>query len=237
VVTVDVESGREAVIAPRKWWSIDDLAWLPNGRGLLLVTREPPLKVFRPWYLSYPDGETHPITNDLLDYTRVNPGGDSHSFVSVQQGDVSSLWVSPAGGGGIAKRITEGMRRKDGVGGLAWTSDGRIVYVSSFTGIMQIWISGAEGRDPTRLSPEGITSLNPQVCPNGRYIVYNSDAGPRGRHVWRMDLDGSRPQQLTSGPDESWPVCSADSNWVLYLSVTSRERTLMKFPIAGGPPS
>jgi len=234
VVAIDAESGRETPIAQRKWWSIDDLVWLPDGRGLVLVTREPPLKVFRPWYLSYPGGETHPITNDLLDYTRVSAAGDSRSFISVQQGDVSSLWVTGVGGGGIAKRITEGMRRKDGVGGLAWTPDGRIVYVSSFTGIMQLWISGGDGSDPKRLTPEGVASLNPQVCPNGRYIVYNSDAGPAGRHVWRMDLDGGRPQQLTSGPDESWPMCSADSNWVLYLSVTPRERTLMKVPIAGG---
>jgi Tol biopolymer transport system component len=236
VVTLDSESGSENAFATRKWWSIDDLAWLPNGRGLLLVTREPPLKVFRPWYLSYPGGETHPITNDLLDYTRVNPAGDSRSFVSVQQGDVSSLWVTPADGGGIARKITEGMRRRDGVGGLAWTPDGRIVYVSSFTGIMQIWISAADGSNPTRLTPEGVVSLNPQVCPNGRSIVYNSDAGPAGRHVWRMDLDGSRPQQLTSGPDESWPMCSADSNWVLYVSVTPRRYALMKVPIGGGTP-
>jgi Tol biopolymer transport system component len=236
VVTVDAESGQETMIAHRKWWSIDDLAWLPNGRGLLLVTREPPLKVFRPWYLSFPDGEAHPITNDLLDYTRVSVAGDSRSFVSVQQGDVSSLWVTPIDSKGIARRITQGMRRRDGVGGLAWTPDGRIVYVSSFTGIMQIWISAADGNNPTRLTPEGVTSLNPQVCSNGRYIVYNSDPGPAGRHVWRMDLEGSRPQQLTSGPDESWPMCSPDSNWVLYLSVTARRYALMKVPIDGGTP-
>ena len=236
VIAVDVESGRETPIARRKWWSIDDVAWLPDGHGLLLVTREPPLKVFRPWYLSYPGGDAHPITSDLLDYTRVSPAGDSRSFVSIQQGDVSSLWVASAGGGEGARRITEGMRRKDGVGGLAWTPDGRIVYVSSFTGIMQIWISGADGGNPIRLSPEGVTSLNPQVCSKGAFIVYNSDAGPAGRHIWRMDLDGGRPQQLTFGPDESWPMCSPDGNWVLYISVTPEKRTIMKVPIVGGAP-
>jgi Tol biopolymer transport system component len=236
VKAIDAESGKETLIAQRKWWSIDDVAWLPDGQGLLLVTREPPLKIFRPWYLSFSNGEAHPITNDLSDYTRVSPAGDSQSFVSVQEADVSSLWVAPAGDDGSARRITEGMRRRDGIGGLAWTPDGRIVYVSSFTGMMQIWISDADGRNPRRLSPEGVVNLNPQVCSNGRYIVYNSDAGPVGRHVWRMDLDGNGPLQLTRGPDESWPMCSPDSKWVMYISVTPQERTIMKVPIDGGAP-
>jgi len=220
-------------LGSRKWWAIDQVTWLPNGRGLLLVAREPPLKIFRPWYLPYPDGEAHPITNDLSDYTSLSPAKDSRSFVSVQQGEVSSLWVTSRDG--ASKRITGGMRRKDGVGGIAWTPDGRIVYVSSFTGTMQIWMSGADGRDAKSLTPDGATNLNPSVCPNGRYIVYNSDAGPGGRHVWRMELDGSRPKQLTLGADESGPICSPDGKWVLYVALTPKF-TLMKVPIDGGEP-
>ncbi len=237
VVTLDPNSGKQTAIAPRKWWSIDDLQWLPNGRGLLMVIREPPLKAFRPWYLSYPGGETHPVTNDLMDYTTVRPTADSSSFVSVQQGDLSSLWVTSADGTGTTRRISEGLRRRDGVGGLAWTPDGRIVFVSSFTGIMQIWITNADGSEARRLSAEGVAGLNPHVCPNGRYILYNSDAGPEGRHVWRMELDGSKPQQLTFGPDESWPICSPDSDWVMYISVSPEKRTLMKVSIDGGTPA
>lgn len=233
LVVVDADSGREQAVGSRKWWSIDQVEWLANGRGLLLVARELPLKISRPWYVSYPEGEAHAITNDLADYSPVSPANDSRSFISVQRADVSSLWVT--GGDRTAKRISGGMRRKDGVGGIAWTPDRRIVYVSSFTGTMQVWSIEADGSESKPVGPEGAAQMNPSVCGNGRYIVYNSGPGPSGRHVWRMELDGSRPVQLTTGADESWPVCSADGKWVLYLSLAP-QYALMKVPIEGGAP-
>lgn len=237
LVVVDAGSGREQPVGSRKWWSIDQVEWLANGRGLLLVARELPLRISRPWYVSYPDGEAHAITNDLADYSSVSPANDSRSFVSVQQADVSSLWVVNGGGDGTAKRISGGMRRKDGVGGIAWTADRRIIYVSSFSGTMQIWSLGADGGEAKAVGPEGeAAQMNPSVCGNGRFVVFNSGPGPAGRHVWRMELDGSRPVQLTAGADESWPVCSADGKWVLYLSLAPRY-ALMRVSIDGGAPS
>ena len=234
LVVVDADTGQEQAVGNRKWWSIDQVEWLSSGRGLLLVARELPLKIFRPWYVSYPEGEAHAITNDLADYSTVSPANDSRSFVSVQQADVSSLWVTSSDG--AAKRIGGGMRRKDGVGGITWTPDQRIVYVSSFSGTMQIWSISADGSESKPVGPADAAQLNPSVCGNGQYIVYNSSPNPAGRHVWKMEPDGSRPVQLTAGTDESWPVCSPDGTWVLYLSLTPRY-TLMKVPIDGGTPS
>src|SRR5206468_10153149 len=76
---------------------------------------------------------------------------------------------------------------------------------------------------------------------DGQYIVFVSDRGvsPDSFSIWRMDIDGSNPKQLSSGStanitSEGSLVCSPDGRWVVYASINSGKITIRKLPIDGG---
>src|SRR5205807_9161316 len=66
------------------------------------------------------------------------------------------------------------------------------------------------------------------------FIVFMSDRAG-AHHIWRMDSDGSNPQQLTKGGNDWYPDISYDSRWVVYVNGFA-ERRLWKVPIGGGDP-
>jgi Tol biopolymer transport system component len=74
---------------------------------------------------------------------------------------------------------------------------------------------------------------NPSVSPDGRYIVFASNR-TGNRCVWRMDIDGSNPKQLTFGIDARSPEITPDGQWVVYSDVASGKLTLWKVSIGGG---
>jgi len=51
-------------------------------------------------------------------------------------------------------------------------------------------------------------------------------------NLWRIDIDGRNPKQLTHGPGEFNPIFSPDGEWVKYGS----EGKFMKVSIDGGEP-
>lgn len=74
---------------------------------------------------------------------------------------------------------------------------------------------------------------NATVSPDGRYILYASDLTGT-RHIWRMNIDGSNPIQLTNGSGEDDPQCSPDGRWVVYTRIGSDRLTLWKVSVDGG---
>ena len=73
---------------------------------------------------------------------------------------------------------------------------------------------------------------------DGRYVLFSSNGS-----IWRMDLDGGNPMQLTRGYWDVHPTSSADSRFVVYASFRNwspaiwGKPTLWRVPIEGGQPS
>ena len=97
----------------------------------------------------------------------------------------------------------------------------------------QIWIANADGSSSQQLTSDDSPSLQPEVTPDGRYIVFQRFSAA-GVNVWRMGLDGSDPKQLTRGTADVSPkatdkfVCSS-------TAATGMPRT-WRVPIDGGEP-
>ncbi|HEX4947560.1 MAG TPA: winged helix-turn-helix domain-containing protein [Blastocatellia bacterium] len=237
VVLVNVADGSETVLGAQRWLWMKRLVWLPDGSGLLLLARQQRTNLSNQiWQITYPQGETRRVTNDLSDYNGLSLTDNARTLVTVQVEQRSTLWVTrlptladPA----RAMQITATPSRQDGLRGLAWTPDGRIVYSSNEGNTRDLWIVNANGTQPERLTNNAGDNFSPTVSRKGQFIIFLSDRSNAVR-VWRMALDGGQPQELTHGELDQTPTLSPDEQWVVYSSIQTGKRTLWKVPVSGG---
>ncbi len=73
------------------------------------------------------------------------------------------------------------------------------------------------------------------VTPDGQYIVFTSTRSGSPA-IWRINIDGSNPKQLTRGLSDGLPSISPDGKWVVYASLGATKPTVWKVSIDGGEP-
>ena len=91
-----------------------------------------------------------------------------------------------------------------------------------------------DGSNQKQLTADGSNNKWPVASADGRYIVFMSDRAGL-QNIWRMDIDGNNPKELTVGGSEWLPDGSPDSKWVIYRSGFGKH-TLWKVSIDGGEP-
>ncbi len=233
IVIVDAKTGAETTLGSHDWQSVHYLAWTPDGRSLLVNAQEGGGESSTQiWAVSYPDGRVTRVTNDLSTYSGLSLSADGSSFVSVRNELRSRITAIPDGDANQAVEISAGAGTDDGVAGLAWTPDGRIVYAASTSGNSDIWVMNADGSNRVQLTNAPEEDYLPLVTPDGSFIVFVSER-ERSRTLWRMNLDGSNPTRLGAGRVSFRPVVSFDGQWVYY---SDPERQNFRIPVAGGTP-
>jgi hypothetical protein len=65
---------------------------------------------------------------------------------------------------------------------------------------------------------------------------FSSDRISGKPHIWRMDLNGDDPKQLTNGDGEHVPDCCIDGKWIVYSSLGGKGTKLWRVDIQGGSP-
>lgn len=239
VIGIDVATGHEQQIAPRKWQTVGRLAWLSDGSALIAPAVETGSGPTQIWYIPYPTGEARGITHDLNNYEDISLTADSRSLVAIQFERRNGLWIAPDGDSSRAKPVTASKHELYRV--ISWTPDGRILYASNTGGGRDIWIMNGDGTDPKQLTVNAGNNLQPNGSPDGRYILFSSNRAKAGAfNIWRMDMDGSNPVQLTYGSGEVGASSSPDGRWVVYSKggpeVPADAKTVWKVPIDGGDP-
>jgi eukaryotic-like serine/threonine-protein kinase len=253
IVTIPVAGGAEKSATSKTWFYANSVAWLGDGSGLIISADERSFDVRQLWYISYPGGETRPITNDLNTYDWVSLTADSSSLVAVQIEQSSNIWVTPVSVGAVSsagrafpmdvsrvRQITTGSSKFDGFYGVSWTPDGRIAYASAASGNQDIWVMQADGSSQKQLTSDiqgsiYQTEIDPSVSPDGRYILFSSDRVNGIPHVWSMDVSGGNLKQLTNGTGEGNPQMTPDGRSVVYLDLSSKS-FLWKVSVDGGEP-
>jgi len=236
LVEVSVDDGKERVLATDPWLAVTSLAWLSDGTGLVLTGVDVETKLFQIWMVGYPDGKRRRITNDLSSYVGVSLTADSNTLISVQSARVTNLWVAPNGNSDLASKITFETGKDEGLSGLNWTPDGRIVHTERNAGATDLWVVNSDGRNLTQLTKNAGRNFYPNVTPDGRFIVFISDRGGRNA-IWRTDIDGRNPLQLTNfAVINGKPSLSPDGKWVFYQTSGDKTPTIWKSSIDGGQP-
>ena len=233
VVLIDAATGAESTLGSHEWRMVSYLAWLPNGRALVVNAVDSGGEASSQiWTVTYPAGEVTRITNDLSTYSGVSLAADGSSFVSVRNELRSRVWAVPDGAMDRAHEITAGAGTDDGVAGLTWTPDRRVVYASSTTGNTDIWIMNPDGSNRVQLTNSPAADEAPLVTPDGKTIIFLSERDG-ARTLFTMHIDGSAQAKLGAGVVAFRPVVSFDGKWVYY---SDPKRQNFRIPLTGGTP-
>jgi WD40 repeat protein len=139
------------------------------------------------------------ISHDLSDYLSVSPSADGHTIAAVQRNQSAELWVAPSNTPDNIRQITSG--RLDGVGGVAFTPDGRIVYAANLPDVDVLNMSLTAG------FAKNLKGAGPLVAALNKAVNYAGSQGKlvvsaAGNAAFDMDKDGNVtwvPAQSGSG--------------------------------------
>jgi Tol biopolymer transport system component len=236
LLEVGVGDGTAREVPGMRWYQGAQVAWLPDGTGLLVVAQEKVAAPYQLWLVAYPSGTLRRLTNDLLDYDKVSLSADGRVLVIQQQTVVEHIWVIPDRDSTRARQLTFGASDRDGSNGLAWTPDGHIVFASARSGASDIWMMNADGTGARQLTAETAgVNWRPRATPDGRYIVFTSTRAGL-QNIWRINADGSNPIRLTKGEGEGSPYVSPDGLWVYYTNHAATPPAIERISLVGGEP-
>jgi len=236
---VSVADKSERKISSDRWRWIPAMTWLPDSSGVLAVARDRDAIPGSPnqiWQINRSDGRARKLTNDLNYYMDISISGDSKTVAATVQNDQSTLWIATAGNLAAARQIGSG--GLNGLGGVAWSPDGKIVYTSVERDNRDIWIMNADGSEPKQLTVVSSAEGSPSVSPDGKYISFVSNRGAKWG-IWRMNIDGTNQTEVVANSDEeeAAPQFSADSESIIYLARKEGKTLLWKVSVNGGSPA
>lgn len=102
---------------------------------------------------------------------------------------------------------------------IAFTSD-RDCGCHEDAGLGQIYVMNADGSDPTRVTFDAPTDVEPNWSPDGRRIAFEREAEYRGTSdIFSVGVDGTDPINLTNNPgDDDDPRWSPDGSRIVFSS-------------------
>jgi serine/threonine protein kinase/Tol biopolymer transport system component len=232
---INVATGaQKAMPGGHAWRYVTDFTWLPDGSGYLVAGQQKTGAPLQIWLVTYPGGRVRRVSNDLNDHFSVSVSADGQTIVAVQRDPASEIWVGPANAPDSARQVSSG--RGDGLLGVAWTFDNRIVYTGNHSENFDLFIADADGGNPRQLTFGDRYHGYPAVCDRDRAVVFASDSSGTS-HVWKLDLQKGVSTRLTNGAGEQAPACDAEGTWVFYLgNVANGSSYIFKIPISGGAP-
>ncbi|HXT69821.1 MAG TPA: winged helix-turn-helix domain-containing protein [Vicinamibacterales bacterium] len=228
----DAVTGAARELTSRQWQTLGRIEWLPQG-GLIATAADlrsgPQLQV---WMVE-PNGEVRPITNDLADYRDLSLTANGRSILTVQTERRGNIFISPSEGKEAPRQVTS--TNYDGLGGVSWTPDDRIVFTQQTGAEQNLWITSAGGGRAEPLTRQAGMNRRPTVSPDGRYIVFVSNRSGR-EHLWRIDINGDHPIELTHGVADGEPSFIDGGRALAYRTTVADHRYVYRIGIDGGEP-
>ncbi len=177
------------------------------------------------------DSKLQPITRDTNRYITMTVSEDGKSAATVQVKPVRYLSLLD---GAVSPKVpaeARGPAEAANVREVDWTPDGKLL-ISDRLSISRM---DADGQNAAVLVNDPKASiLNFSRCGDSHLaLAWWAHGTANAVRIWRTNLDGSAPQQLTDGTVDNNPVCSSDGKWVYYIETAGAFR-LMRVPTDGG---
>ena len=241
LMVISADGGTARLLSGDQWTNIDDVWNLPHSNDLIVVGQLAESTLSQIVEVSLSDGKAHPISHDLSSYMSIRATADGKALLTVQNVTLSNIQILAPGSGSNesnARPLSTENQNYEGVDGLGWTPDGKIVYPSVFASGSELMEIDSSGSNPRRLSltdfPSGRFS-NPAPSPRGDFIAVTRWFEHDRANIWRIDMNGANEKRLTNGTQDFPPSITPDGQWVVYASVQGDKSVLMKVSSEGGP--
>jgi Tol biopolymer transport system component len=220
---------------------LNNLAWLPDGRGLLATYQNTPDLVLarnsariQVGLIVNPSGQFRTVTKDTNSYQTLTLSADGEMLATVQQKVTQSLYLLPVGDKTRTAPSLAAAQNKDSPV-FGWASNGDLYFEDSGN-LLRI---SADGTNKTMLLIDPAAQvIRAEGCPGGHYVIFlSANQSARNRvYIWRMDTNGTNLMQLTREPVDPGigAVCTPDGKWVYYQD--SAAWVVKKVSIDGGIP-
>jgi serine/threonine protein kinase/Tol biopolymer transport system component len=230
----DVDSAKLRARLPFNKVGFDDLAWQPDGRGLVVTYKNntTPLARVQIGLFSSTATQFRTITKDTNSYRTLTLSADGKALATVQQKVTRTLYLLPARGfSGIPPNPAAAQLRDAFI--FNWAANGDL-YFADGGNLVRISRNGAS--KTTLLSDPAAVVAAAVACPGGPFVLLEWDGHSGSKtNLWRMSPDGSNLKQLTYGTADISAKCIADGKWAYYEDWTGGGR-IMRVPINGGTP-
>jgi Tol biopolymer transport system component len=189
------------------------------------------------WHVAYPEGTPNLISHDTDTYgAALSISADGDSLLATQLKLESNFWIAAADNLSQAKQITfSSINGVYGLNGFDWTPDNRVVFTAGIERTVALYSMNADGGDIRPITSAGFYDQKPNVTTDGRLIVFQSNRGG-STEIWRVNIDGSDPRQLTMGGRNHSPVTTPDGKFIVYLSNREGRNFIWRVSIDGGKP-
>ncbi len=238
LLMIDIASGEVTELNIPRWRAIFRALWMPDGERLVITARDGDEPYSQMWMLSWRDGSIRRLTNDLESYFWLSMSADGQMLVTRQQRIISHVWLLPEADIKRARQLTFGERALDSYAGVAWTPNDRIVFTSFVNNVTDLYSMNTDGSDRVQLIMNaGQDNTDPSIASDGSSIVFTSNR-TRSPQIWRMDIDGRNPRQLTSDEGSRERAIagslSPDGREVFFIKHGAGPAAIWKMPIEGG---
>lgn len=169
------------------------------------------------------------LASNLLESSpRYSPRGDRIAFRSNRTGS-DEIWTADAEGRSAVRLTSFG---GPVTGSPRWSPDGQhLAFDSRPEGSADIFLIQSGGGAPRRVTKDPSNEVTPAFSADGRLIYFASDRTGAWQ-VWRQDLDGAEPRQVTTAGGFA-PQESPDGEWLYYTKLNTGK--IFRVPVKGGP--
>jgi len=201
------------------WWG-NQLSWSPDGKQLAFMDHpadSPTDNTARLFVVSLDSQATVPVKTDcdIMETPAFSPRGDYLAWACADKMSAVSIHLQRRSDGSDIQ-LLQGL---DGVGGLAWSPDGRrIVYSTGFSG-GDLWeVTLDRSTHPEKLS-FGNDATDIDVSAAGNRLVFTQNH--KNTNIWRVDLSDPQAKAqkvVASSRRQTSPNYSPDGTRIAFQS-------------------
>jgi Tol biopolymer transport system component len=233
LASVAVADGSVSVFSNPGWVQAAQTAYLPDGLGLLAIARADHQQSTQIWYVDAASREASSVTNDLNDHRVLSLSDDGRSLVSITGDVTSTIWIGPSNGSGPFRRRS--WARMDGMRGISFAPDGRLVYTSNDRGTWELWTMTADGSQRAPLLNVGADEVILDLAVSGAGEVFFMVRNRAGVEIRAADTDGSSLRVVVRNAVADSISVSRDGTLVYRADVGGEHRLFRLDPGASEP--
>src|SRR3954470_4074160 len=175
------------------------IAWLGNGRGLIMSACSTESAVYHLWLAPYPGGTVRKVTDGVNFQIGASISADSRQIVTVEEHRFSAIArLASARSESPEPVVFEATGRSAPL----WMPDHRILFEQEVSGTRTLWTVDPDGTHQKQIPMAG-NNYEPSVSSGGRLACASDRSNSSG--IWTMDMDGSSPVMLATVAPESNP--------------------------------